>query len=60
MRLAIYVQGKFYRFWDLGDEVTRYNYGEVASEISHEINQGLWESYDPAGHFSLSIVPITE
>lgn len=60
MKLAIYVQEKFYRFMDLGDETTQYNYGKVASEIGHEIKQGLMESYDLSGHFNLGIVPVIE
>ena len=58
MKLAIYVQDKLYKTIDLGPEATRYNYGDIASQISHEINQGLMEDYDPAGHFSLKILPV--
>jgi hypothetical protein len=58
MRLAIYVQQKLYKIIDLGSETKRYNYGKIASEISHEINQGLMENYNPAEHFQLQIVPV--
>lgn len=59
MKLAIYVQEKYYKTLDLGPEVTRYNYGKISSEIAHEINQGLMEGYNTAEHFRLQIVPVT-
>lgn len=58
MKIDIYVQEKFYKTMDLGPDVVRYNYGNIASQISHEINQGLMENYDPLEHFSLAIKPI--
>jgi len=60
MQLAIYVQQKFYRIMDLGPTATEYNYGNVASQISHEMDRGLMEGYDPKEHFQLRIVPLQE